>query len=137
MHVWNLKHFECWCVEKMTINLIHCFNVIIVLFLSLHTCQRNKIVNNYPTEREKSVKCFCNIYAVTRIIWNALKVCYFLLHRTTKNPCGSKTWSCRKYGMGGYNFVGIVVEKNVGIARYVLEPWREQNHQILKSKKLQ
>ena len=50
------------------INLIHCINVSIALSLSLHTYQRNKAVNNYPREREKSVKYFCNMYAVTRII---------------------------------------------------------------------
>ena len=107
MHVWNLKHFESWCVEKMTcINLIHRINVIIVLFLSLHTCQRNKTVNNYPREREKSMKYFCNMYAVTRIIWNTLQVCYFLLQTTTKNPCGSKTRTCRKYGIRCLRFCG-------------------------------
>ena len=88
------------------INLIHCINVIIVLFLSLHTCQRNETVNNYPRGREKSIKYFCNMYAVIRIIWNALQVCYFLLQTTTKNPCGSKTCTCRKYGIRCLRFCG-------------------------------
>ena len=91
-------------MEKKTINLTNCINVIIVLFLPLHTCQRNTTVNNYPREREKSAKYFCNMHAVTRIIWNALQV-YFLL-QTTKNPCGSKTCTCRKYGIRRLRFCG-------------------------------
>ena len=136
--MWNLKHFECWCVKKnYRINLIQCINVITALFLLLDTNQRNKTVNNYPREREKSMKYFCNMYAVTRIIWNALKFVIFYFSQQQRIRVVAKHVHSENMEYGDYDFVENVVEQNVRIARYVIEPWREQNHQRLKSKKLQ